>query len=394
MRRHHVGTLLLVLVGTLGTGAVGAQTMRVLSPEPDQTVRESVPISVPMSSVPTRGYLVIHVDGKFLAAVTKPRTGSRITYLWNTKGKKEEERVPDGRHDIRVQAVGPDQTPYGNAETVSVFVRNSVTSAPRSAVLRYRFIPGNTQAYTTTVRVTQANVPQYAAWILTTREIDDILYDVNPAGEAALREVIDPTSSENIQGQLQTFYLAGRSRRFFMNSSGSARQSASARRRAQRLGIRPEEPALPFMQLSPTPRSVGSEWKYPMRLAPWYNHIESLQLAEADHKLVGFEWQSGRPTAKVQSKFDSTATTLVEGQEQRFLVKGERITYFDWRNGRVVRQEDNFTLDTVDTLSTPGASQPATPGGVTFNTPGATTGVDTMVSGTQLNVEVVTQMIR
>ncbi len=394
MHRNLFGKGLLVLLGIAASSMAHAQSMRILSPGPDQTVRESVPISVPASAVPGRGYIVIHLDGKFLAAVTKPRSGDRITYLWNTKGAKAEERVKDGRHDIRVQAVDPEtQQAVGNAETVSVFVRNSVASAPQAVTLRYRFVPGQTHAYTTTVKVDQAGVPQYSAWVLITREIDDILYDFNPAGEAVVREVIDPTSSENIQGSLQTFYKAGQSQRFFMNSSGSSRLSTAAKRRYDRLNLPEPSPSLPFLQYSAARRQVGTQWQYPMKLTPWFNHIEALTIPTADHKLVDFEWQSGRPTVRIQSKFDTPVTATVEGQPQRFLVKGERTTYFDWRNGRVVRQEDTFTLDTVDTTTTPSPGTPGA-GGVTFSTPGVTTGVESTVSGTQMNVQVITQMLR
>jgi hypothetical protein len=398
MRRHLFGIGLAVLLGSAAMSAAHAQALRILSPGPDQTVREEVPITIPASVVPRRGYAVVQLDGKFLAAVGKPRTGTKLTYLWNTKGRKDEERVKDGQHQIRVQAVDADTNqPVGGAQTVTVFVRNTVGRAPASVTLAYKYSPTQTQAYTTTVKVTQAGLPLYTAWLLVTREVDDISYETNPSGEAVVREVIDPTSAENLSGQLTTFYKAGTYNRFYFSSTGASRLGAETIRRLQKTRQAAPEPSLPFLPMASTARRVGSEWPYPMRLVPWYNHIDSLPIAAATHKLEGFEWQSGRATAKIVSKFDAPSSTLVEGQLQRFLLKGQRVTYFDWQNGRVVRQEDTFTLDTQDTTATvPTTGGVVSPNTPSFNNPAATTGADlaNTASANQVNVEVITQMVR
>ena len=54
------------------------EPIRILSPAADEIVREQVTIKVPAEAVPvsapTPGYVVVSIDGRFQAAVARPRT--------------------------------------------------------------------------------------------------------------------------------------------------------------------------------------------------------------------------------------------------------------------------------------------------------------------------------
>ena len=136
-------------------------------PPDGSTVRETVRIQIPRSSIGPKSFVVVYIDGKFDVALDPERgqdpsmtedaatpngnTDSRFfTYVWNTKAN----HVSDGQHSVR--AVLFDPAP-GGAEglgvtqratsEVKVNVANKITDGPSSLSLRYKYPEGRNIEY-------------------------------------------------------------------------------------------------------------------------------------------------------------------------------------------------------------------------------------------------------
>ena len=105
----------LMLVGALGTCAAASHALKLLSPTPDQVVRENVKISIPVSELPPdfvlsegeiapekgRPFLTLHVGSEgseqFVAAIS-PDAGSvrdgAVAFFWNSKAPYRDPQDP------------------------------------------------------------------------------------------------------------------------------------------------------------------------------------------------------------------------------------------------------------------------------------------------------------
>lgn len=339
-----------LLLGMFLSEALSAPLI-LLSPAPDSVVREKVPITVPASSVPPRGYLMIFIDGEFHTAVARPRRGNRIVYMWDTKaktGSREEVGVPDGKHESRVWAVDQENRPVSNVERIEVFVQNRVRSAPSYIRLRYDWRVGQELNYSQKITEKNGGIQVYTARVYVKQRTDDFL----PEGLALVREKVERDSTELRDNQPGPFQLAGLSYSLYANSSGTYRLGSKARSLRVKPVIRP-------VPVPPYPVRVGDIWTAPLSIPVRYLMLDELRVP-ARHTLKGFEWESGRPCAKVVSTFDTTVDTRLPGTGilQSWKIKGERISYIAYKVGKLIRYEDRFTL--TPSLGTVTFSQPGT----------------------------------
>jgi len=388
IRRLVVITLPLMavaLVAVQGQLHAAAQLppVRILTPAPDSVVRELVPIQIPIACVPDKAYMVVQIDGRFRAAVARPRNGTKVTFVWDTKGSSAgNEQVPDGVHEIRVLVADQNGNQVGNSDMLRVRVKNSLDSPPQQVLLFYRFRPNEQRLYSQRTVAKNAGVEAFSNHLIIRRACDDVM----PGGIGLIREKIERDSRQTDANQTVPFYKAGRSLVMDVAPDGKIFPG----RRMKRLG---EQAALQFLELPNRPLRVGDTWESHIRIPLFYNGIDVLDfptaqeaakekgnwaLALAKNKvqsiLKGFEWQSGHQTAKITTKYDGAATYMLPGALTPILIPimGERTTYLDFREGKVVRVEEKAFVDlstasgasaaSVPTVTAPGASS-YSPGG-------------------------------
>src|SRR5438874_984860 len=84
------------------------------------TVREKVPIVVPLASIPEGGYVALSIDGQFRVALTPTpeqranmKPGAKFVYMWDTKqsvkvrGGVTTEVPKDGEHELSMTLYAP-----------------------------------------------------------------------------------------------------------------------------------------------------------------------------------------------------------------------------------------------------------------------------------------------
>lgn len=378
MRIRHFGTFAATFILSSLSGAASALSpVTILTPAPDSVVRGRVMIKVPSSAVPltspTPAYVVIFIDGKFEAAVARPKTGPTVTYVWDTKSASATlgvQQVADGKHEIRVMVTGQDGRQVGRTDRVEVFVQNNVRTPPTELALRYRYSPGVQHTYVQKIQIRQNDTEVYKARLVLRRNTDDLM----PGNVAMMRERIDRDSAQSDQGQPVPFPNAGQSVTFNQLSNGSLIPGLKMRR----TGLKP---VLYMPIMPPGTVRVGQTWTGAVRLSPMFQGIDSITVpAESTkHTLEGFEWQDNVPTAKITSTFNGNVPLLVQGTPSLYNVNGTRATYFDWRNGRVVKIIDEYNLAAANP-TTGGAFGGGSSGTISAG-PGYTPGNPNTISG-------------
>ncbi len=143
-------TLAIVLGSTAMASAQTGFTIR--SPQSGTTVRESVKIRIPRSSIPANGYVGILVNGQFLEAVSPSTAGTfdgrDFVYTLDTK----EKGIADGNLNIQAVLYGVfgDGRPERLRESsvrLKLDNRTSIRPPADGFRLRYRFQPGKIYTY-------------------------------------------------------------------------------------------------------------------------------------------------------------------------------------------------------------------------------------------------------
>lgn len=335
-----------------------AMALRILSPTPDEVVREKVAIKVPTAAIPgppavpakgaTEGQLIVDIDNRFAAAVARQDKATTV-YIWDTKGETDPAGpVKDGRHEIEVSATDAFGEPYGNTDRVEVFVRNQLSNPPKKVRLRYHFQQDEVHDYAEKVRVRQAGVDIFTANVKIRSTVDDM-----EGSGAMIREKIERDSVENDQGQDAPFYLAGRSLNMTLFPTGAVKPGYKMR-------LDQAKAVQPLIAFPVAPVSVGSTWTSMLRLNPFYQQMDAVTI-RAQNTLESFEWEQGFETAKIVSTFKGPALVSVAGVPTRFQLNGKRTTWFAFRVGKIIRTKDEFTSEPLDSSSLTGGTTSPTP---------------------------------
>ena len=151
--------------GAVALGCLSALSLRsqaqgapftIRRPPDGSTVRETVRVQIPASSIGPDSFVVMYIDGKFDAAldphrpepVTEGPIGSKttgsdrfFTYLWNTKALG----VSDGPHSVRavlfdpVAGGNPISVTQRSTSEVKLTVANQISDGPATLLLRYKY---------------------------------------------------------------------------------------------------------------------------------------------------------------------------------------------------------------------------------------------------------------
>jgi hypothetical protein len=157
----------LAFAGTALTPASGQNSppFTIRFPPDGATVREKVPIRVPLASIPAGGYVAYAVDGEFRVALTptseqrdKAKAGEMFEYIWDTKVLVKSPRKPkttlpdDGQHTLSATLFIPKPGNAGGSSmvetsSVTVTLANAIPAGNDGIALRYRFEDGSNRTY-------------------------------------------------------------------------------------------------------------------------------------------------------------------------------------------------------------------------------------------------------
>ena len=389
MRNPSATTLaLLALTGTLAAGAILAQKaptapavvapagpIQIAMPYNKAIVRESVPIK--LREFPKGGYVSVSIDGRFVTAQALPVSQHAPVYIWDTKAGYAPADSPDtlrhysdGLHavtvviyDSRSQAVGQDTVSVQLSNRINLPSGQGITLTypwKTSRDLRYQRRTELT-ANSTDATALVAAPPIQESRLRFSRSVENAT-----GGEYLVRDEIIPVDHA---GSAKPFvsYVATRGSVVPLTQVRALYRTVDARGRV--LSDLPSEnrgnsigfsiPVLPPRRIS-----VGAHWQTPVKLTlDWTSPTPSTVTATST--LEGFEWQDRYPTAKIRETYTgpaffrpSSGSPLPPLASQD--IKFERVIYFAYNAGRIVRMQTTLSL----TTNTPGLLSVGASGGV------------------------------
>lgn len=394
-----------LLSGSLGTGVFAphpalaqdaapvapAGAISITTPFNKATVRESV--SVKLRDFPKDGYVSISIDDRFIKAQALPKSASQPVFVWDTKASyttAEDPNTPlfykDGTHAITM-AVYDGSGKLVGRDSVSVQVMNKINLPSAQGIkLEYPWKTGLTLLYQrrTTLDAAPPDAPTQSqdvqeAVLRFQRTVENtvggtyllrdelVLKGKGPGGKPFVATVTNRGFASAITAQ--------RARYREVDARGRTLSDLESQNGVGSLGF--SVPVLP-----PRRVSVGAHWQTPVKLAlDWTGAAPATVTATST--LEDFEWQDRYPTAKIRETYTGPVNFpagpgLGLPPMAASDVKFERVIYFAYNAGRVVRTETTMTLTSTvpgllvapTTPGYPGGGAPGYPGGGSPGYPG------------------------
>ena len=391
MRNPTAATLaLLALTGTLAAGAILAQDagpdappasdqalapaspVEIALPFNKAVVRESVPIK--LREFPRGGYVAISIDGRFVTAQAVPATSHAPVYVWDSKaGYVTSDDLStlkyynDGTHALTVVVYDAQSRPLGK-DTVSVQLANKIgLPAGQGIKLAYPWKLNTNLRYQrrTTLGGTPADAPdgtpevpiqlsllRYRRTVENADSGQYLIRDeiISVDRSAHPKPFVSYVATRGNAGSLNGFRAQYR----VVDTRGRVLSSLTSQNKTNSLGF--SIPVLP-----PRRVSVGAHWESPVQITlDWTSPNPTTVTATST--LEDFEWQDRYPTAKIRETYSGPANLFpgpgspvppLAAQDLKF----ERVIYFAYNAGRIVR------MQTVLTLTSPAAGLLSTGGG-------------------------------
>ncbi len=366
LRNRLIGCLI-TLTAVIGPAAQ-AQTLHVLRPITNAIVRETVPVRIAPGDLPAEGYVGISIDGEFRTARVLPANKRDAVYDWDTKASyvtpnepNTQKFVSDGPHTVTVKLYDTSGKSLGQ-QSIAVKVANKISVPTQGIKLYYRWQSDLQQRYT---RRTEAdtvadgtagtNQALQSSIIRFTRTVED-----TTGGGYLIRDRVLPGGVLINHGQAQSIDALYniKSKYRTVNTRGDVLGSMAPLSLGDHFGF-----SIPV--LSARRVSVGDTWQAPVEVSlDWASTKPSTVNAES--RLEGFEWQSGYPAAKIRETYTGPMTFALTNRNGASnsglggIVSGsassgnasvtlqtvnyERIVYFAYNSGRLVRMETTVTL--------------------------------------------------
>ncbi len=396
MRNQTATTLaLLVLTGAVTGGAARAQdaaapsaavavpeagvapagAIQIALPFNKAVVRESVPIR--LRDFPDGGYVSVAIDDRFITAQALPKRRTEPVYVWDTKAGYVSADDPnttkfyaDGTHaltltvyDAQSKLVGKDSVSVQLANKIGLPAGQGITLAypwKTNTVLRYQrrttLTASDASATSSTPpQVLQESLLRYRRTVENAAGGSYLIRDeVLPVDKSVRpKPFVSYVSSHSQVSTLGDFHAKYRE----VDARGHVSSELESQNGANSLGF--SIPVLP-----PRRVSVGAHWESPVKISlDWTSPAPETVLATST--LEDFEWQDRYPTAKIRETYTGPATFRpgpgsvlppIASQDIHF----ERVIYFAYNAGRIVRMQTTLTL----TTATPGLlSAPSGAGG-------------------------------
>jgi hypothetical protein len=368
--------------------AAPASAIQIVQPFNKAVVRESVPIK--LREFPKHGYVSVSIDGKFITAQALPKNPSLPVYVWDTKASYTDPGSPDtpkfysdGPHALTI-VVYNDQNKLVGQDSVSVQVADKINMPASEGIkMAYPWKTGLTLRYQR--RTTLTAMPTEASATTPAQVIQESLLrfersvENSSGGSSLIRDSIIPVDKSvrpkafvsyvATHGQAQALTSGVHAEYREVDNRGQVLSKLASENTPQSIGF--SIPVLP-----PRRVSVGAHWESPVQITlDWTSPYPATVTATST--LEDFEWQDRYPTAKIRETYEGPATFYpgpgsalpsIASREIKF----ERIIYFAYNAGRVVRTQTTLSLTSSDPGLQSLSSPTGGPGG--FNGPGGSNG--------------------
>ena len=364
-------------------GVAPAGAIQISLPFNKAIVRESVPVK--LRDFPEGGYVSISIDGQFITAQALPRKRTDPVYVWDTKASymaADDPNTPktyrDGTHAITL-SVYDSQSKLVGKDTVAVQLANKINlPASQGIALSYPWKSNLSLHYqrrtiltadstddTDPAQIVQQSLLRYHRTVENTTGGSFLIRDeVLPVDKSARpRPFVSYLVTRGVTQPLQNGFDI-RARYRVVDTRGRVLSQVGTQNGGEQLAF--SIPVLP-----PRRVSIGAHWESPVQMTlDWAS--PSPTTVTATSTLEDFEWQDRYPTAKIRETYTGPASfiprpgsplPLIQSQDIKF----ERIVYFAYNAGRVVRMETNLTLSSTApgllvNTATPGSAYPNSPG--------------------------------
>lgn len=364
MRIQTFAGLMVLATAIWPSAKAAAQTLHVLRPINNAIVRETVPVRIAPGDLPAEGYVGISIDGEFRTARVIPSNKHDAVYDWDTKSSyitpnepNTQKFVSDGPHTLTIKLYNTSGKSLG-VQSITVKVANKISVPTQGIKLTYRWRPDLQQRYTRRTEAgtvadgtTGTNQTLQSSIIRFTRTVED-----TTGGGYLIRDRILPGGVLVSRGQAQSVDALYniKSKYRTVDTRGDVLGSMAPLSMGEHFGF-----SIPV--LSSRRVSVGDTWQAPVEVSlDWASTKPATVNAES--RLEGFEWQSGYPAAKIRETYTGPMTfTQMNGNGAAIsspvsglglgagsitlpTVNYERIVYFAYNSGRLVRTETTVTL--------------------------------------------------
>ena len=364
-RRNYVKwvVLLSLLAAIMASSLAFAQGITISRPLDGATVRETVNVLIPISSVPPGGFISCLIDGKFRSALAiMSASDDYFVYRWDTKEINpdpmltDDERNPrDGKHTITVQGYGYEGKPIGAEKTISVYVKNSASAdMPASGLkLRYRQKVGLLNKYD-------------FKYTLSLKSVEGATDVAKSAGEAV--EGAEGTIKRSVEDIISGTQTLIRQKAIGIVKTYEAGQAVPAMWLIPKAGYHIEDSlgritsvmkstspgtavTIDFPNLPSEYVRIGDSWSQEEKMLRDAITGEAATFSTTS-TLEGLEWECGYPCAKIRTTFSGTARIPFSSVFwEPMNITGETITYFAYQFGKIVASE---TLATATGSVDPG----------------------------------------
>ena len=341
-----------------------AGAIQISSPYNKAVVRESVPVK--LHDFPSTGYVAISIDGRFITAQALPKSRALPVYIWDTKATYTDPDSPDtpktygdGTHAVTI-AVYNAQNKLVGQDSVSVQLANRINlPASEGIKLAYPWKTGLTLRYQRRTTLTAAATEAAASAPPQTLQQSLLRFErtvENVSGGASLLrdQVISVDKSARPKAFVSYVATHGLPQALGdgihaeyrnVDARGRVLSQLTSQNTASSIGF--SIPVLP-----PRRVSVGAHWETPVEISlDWTSPTPAKVTATST--LEDFEWQDRYPTAKIRETYEGPATfypgpgSALPAIQSR-AVKFERVFYFAYNAGRVVRTQTTISLTSTE----------------------------------------------
>ncbi len=346
--RSSVGRVLVwcAMLLSLSLVVCAQSAIRISRPLDGATVRETVNVLVPVSSVPQGGFITCMIDGRIKAATDGvSQDGNAFVYRWDTKAVEVssetgeiKSRPKEGKHTISVQAFGADGKKTGKATQITVYVKNNASAdMPANGLrLKYNNTIGSINQYHFKFTVSIKSIEGATALA---KAVGENVEGQEGTVERSVEDRMDGDSVLIRQKLIDTLIL------YYAGTAIPQPDVAKAEYRVEdSLGhvtyvMASSSPGIPIgvdLPIFPArPVKIGDTWIEPMKILRYALTGETARL-NATSTLEGLEWEAGQPCAKITTQFSGMIRPPSTMLKEPINVTGTATTYFSYKAGKVV----------------------------------------------------------
>ncbi len=361
-------TLLMTLIIGVSGSLYAQSQIEISRPLNGATVRETVRVVVPASSVPSGGYVSIMIDGHRRSALALDVKSDAFVFVWDTKALDPDTKLPlaqrqarEGSHALAVQAFDASGKIFGDPKQISVTVKNKASELMPASGLLLRFDHkvgpvSKYKFYTETNLSDISGAKELADTVGQAIEAVEMVVaqsteDIRPDGTALVRQKLDGDIKLGSGGRMAPIPNV-KAKAAYRIEDGCGRTVGNIESRAAGDKVVVEMPNLPVQRVR-----IGDSWTDLDNIFQDWTSGSNLAM-NVTSTLEGVEWQGGYPCAKIRSTYSGTkklpnSPVLTDPVP----IRGERITYFAFQVGKVISSETTAMITaqvpnaTVESLS-------------------------------------------